>query len=282
MRREGEACMKTATADNPADNIGHSVTSGSPDRFGYEWNRYREILPEYEEQVLRWTAPLKKEDWKDQTFLDVGCGMGRNSFWPMTYGASGGVAVDVDERSVRSARETLKAFPMLKVEMRSAYELSFENQFDIAFSIGVVHHLEFPECALSGMVRATKPGGKVLIWVYGLENNEWIVRFFNPIRHALFSKLPIGFVHHLSIYPTILLWLFLQLGFGRIQYFDLIRRMKFSHLRSIVFDQMLPKIARYWSREDVSKLMTSAGLRNVQLVWVNGMSWTALGTKSEI
>jgi hypothetical protein len=31
---------------------------GSPDRFGYEWNLYSEILPEHEEQFRRWTAPL--------------------------------------------------------------------------------------------------------------------------------------------------------------------------------------------------------------------------------
>ena len=32
--------------------------AGSPDRFGYEWNAYSEILPEYEEQFRRWTVHL--------------------------------------------------------------------------------------------------------------------------------------------------------------------------------------------------------------------------------
>ena len=35
---------------------------GSPDRFGYEWNLYPEILPEHEEQFCRWTAPLTRAD----------------------------------------------------------------------------------------------------------------------------------------------------------------------------------------------------------------------------
>ena len=76
---------------------------------------------------------------------------------------------------------------------------------DIVFSIGVIHHLEFPEKALKKMVKATKPGGKVIIWVYGLENNKWIVYFFNPLRKILFSKLPISITHHLSLYLTYLL-----------------------------------------------------------------------------
>ena len=83
------------------------ATSGSPDRFGYEWDAYAEIRPGYEEQFLRWTMFLKPEDWPGLSFLDVGCGMGRNSYWPMTYGAAEGCAIDIDDRSLASARCTL-------------------------------------------------------------------------------------------------------------------------------------------------------------------------------
>jgi len=86
---------------------------GSPDRFGYEWDEYAEILPEHEDQFRRWTVPLSPADWPGKEFLDVGCGMGRNSYWPLKYGAAGGVAVDVDERSLDSARRNLKPFPLM-------------------------------------------------------------------------------------------------------------------------------------------------------------------------
>lgn len=256
-----------------------SVLSGSPQRFGYEWNHYSEMRPEYEEQFRKWTVLLSLDDWKGRTFLDVGCGMGRNSYWPMTYGAAGGAAVDVDQRSLDAARRTLSRYPSVAVEERSAYELGYKDCFDIVFSIGVIHHLEFPEKALAAMADAAKPGGRVLIWVYGLENNRWIVGVLNPLRHALLSRLPIGIVHHLSFYPAALLWLAIRLGFGRIEYFRLLRRLEFRHLRSIVFDQMLPKIANYWPRATVAALMQEAGLCDVRLDWVNEMSWSAIGTK---
>jgi SAM-dependent methyltransferase len=255
------------------------LASGSPERFGYEWQRYSEMRPEYEEQFRRWTAHLAPGDWKGQTFLDVGCGMGRNSYWPMTYGAAGGVATDVDRRSLASARETLRPFPAVSVEEQSAYELRSENRFDIVFSIGVIHHLEFPERALAEMVKAAKPGGKVLMWTYGLENNGWIVKFLDPLRLKLFSRLPIGLVHHLSLCPSMLLWIGLRLGLGSIEYFRLLRRMSFTQLRSIVFDQMLPKIANYWPRETVHRMMEGAGLTDIRLAWVNEMSWSSIGTK---
>lgn len=256
-----------------------SILSGSPQRFGYEWGRYSEMRPEYEEQFRRWTVHLSPDDWKGRTFLDVGCGMGRNSYWPMTYGALGGVAVDVDQRSLGAARRTLSRYPGVTVEERSAYELGYRDRFDIVFSIGVIHHLEFPEKALAAMADAAKPGGHVLIWVYGLENNRWIVTVLNPLRHALFSQMPIGIVHHLALYPAAFLWLAVRLGFGRIEYFRLLRRLKFRHLRSIVFDQMLPKIANYWPREAVFSLMKDAGLCDIRLDLVNEMSWSAIGVK---
>src|SRR5437870_4177553 len=121
---------------------------GSSDRFGYEWDTYAEILPEHEEQFRRWTAPLSPQDWRGKDFLDVGCGMGRNSYWPLKYGAAGGVAVDIDERSLEKARLNLQSFPSMQVMRASAYDLPFEERFDLAFSVGVVHHLEHPQRAL--------------------------------------------------------------------------------------------------------------------------------------
>jgi SAM-dependent methyltransferase len=255
------------------------LAAGSPERFGYEWHAYSELRPEYEEQFRRWTAHLQPQDWRGLTFLDVGCGMGRNSYWPMTYGAAGGLAIDVDERSLAAARRTLAPFPGVRVEKRSAYEIGWRDAFDLVYSIGVIHHLQEPERALTQMTTAAKPGGRVLIWVYGLENNRWIVALLDPLRKALFSRLPVGGVHHLALYPTAVLWLLLRLGAGRIAYFRLLRQFTFRHLRSIVFDQMLPKIAHYWPRATVERMLHQQGLLDVRLTGVNEMSWCAIGTK---
>jgi SAM-dependent methyltransferase len=258
-----------------------SVAGGSPERFGYSWDRYAAILPEHEEQFLRWTAPLKPEDWRSKRFLDGGCGIGRNSYWPMIYGAKSGVAIDVDERTLTRAKANLADFPSLEVRRQSIYEISEEDAFDIVFSIGVVHHLEVPEAAVAQLVRAAKPGGKVIVWLYGLENNHWIVYFVDPIRKTLFSRLPLGVVHTLSWPITAALWTLLRAGLRRIEYFRLIRKFSFDHLRAIVFDHMIPKIALYYTREDAIALLAGAGLTNVEAIWVNEMSWSVSGRKPE-
>jgi SAM-dependent methyltransferase len=257
------------------------LAAGSPERFGYEWDSYSELRPEYEVQFRGWTTHLAEADWRDLNFLDVGCGMGRNSYWPMRYGAASGVAIDVDSRSLAAARRNLADFPAVTVRQLSAYDIDYRDRFDIAFSIGVIHHLEFPERAVRAMAAAVKPGGRVLIWVYGRENNEWIVRLVDPLRKALFSRLPIALVHHLALYPSLLLWLGLRLGIGRIAYFQLLRRLPFRHLRAIVFDQMLPRIAHYWPRETAIELLRQAGLFDVQIAWVNEMSWSVIGRRPD-
>ncbi len=256
-----------------------SEARGSPERFGYSWERFSDLTPEQEEQFNRWTAPLKPADWAGKRFLDVGCGAGRNSYWAMARGAAGGLAVDVDQRSLNAARRNLAPFPTVEVRHLSAYDLPAEPLFDIVFSIGVIHHLDAPEAAVARMVAATRPNGRVLVWLYGYENNEWVVRFFDPVRRAVFSRLPLSVVHFLSLPLTAMLWVFLRAGLGRIEYFCLLRAFPFHHLRHVVFDHMVPRIARYYSSEEAKKLLTDQGLVDLELIWVNGMSWTAMGRK---
>ena len=59
----------------------------------------------------------------------------------------------------------------------------------------------------------------------------------------------------------------------------MLRQFSFRHLRPIVFDQMLPKIAHYWPRMTVEKMLRGQGLLDVRLIWVNELSWCAIGTK---
>ncbi|MFH1888430.1 MAG: class I SAM-dependent methyltransferase [Pseudomonadota bacterium] len=237
------------------------------------------MQPSHEVQFTPWMPFFQPGDWKGKTFLDVGCGMGRNSYWPMTWGAVGGCAMDLDDRSPAAARRNLAEFPTLSVEKRSVYGLEDEDLYDVVFSIGVIHHIQDPDAALAKMVRAARPGGEVCAWVSGYENNEWIVRWFNPARKALFSRLPVGLTHRLSLFPAAALWAGLRLGLGRTEYTRLLKTFEFPYLRAIVFDQMIPRIAQYWRREEVEALMTRAGLSRIRLQWVNEISWAAMGIK---
>jgi hypothetical protein len=71
----------------------------------------------------------------------------------------------------------------------------------------------------------------------------------------------------------------LLLGIIRIEYYQKLRRFRFDHLRAMVFDQMLPRISHYWPEDEVRRMMERAGLEKIRLLWVNGVSWSAIGTR---
>jgi SAM-dependent methyltransferase len=251
----------------------------SEKRFGYEWHKYRQIDPNYELQFKRWISPFKPEDFKNKRVLDAGCGMGRNSYWALKYGAKELVAFDYDPRSVEAAKKNLAAFNNSRVKLQSIYQIDYQDEFDIAFCIGVIHHLADPDLAIKNLIKAVKPGGLILIWVYGYESNEWIVKFISPIRKAITSKLPVWLLHFLTYFLSLPLYLFIRLIPQKSPYLKQVSQFKFSHLHSIVFDQLLPKIANYYKKEEARELLTKHKLKNIGISHTNSNSWTVWGYK---
>lgn len=252
----------------------------SPERFGYEWNKYSEIVPQYELQFSRWVYPLKKADFIGQTVLDAGCGMGRNSYWSLQWGARQLVAFDFDERSVQTARKNLANFPQAQVVFKNIYNVDWQEDFDIVFSIGVIHHLQDPSLALKKLVNSLKTGGKLVVWVYSLEGNEWIVRFIDPIRKHLTSKLPVFWVDMLSHFFSVPLWAAVKVFRGPSLYFQQLALFKFWHIHSIVFDQLIPRVAHYWQKEELICLFKEIGLSDFEIYRTeNNVGWTIVGVK---
>jgi len=249
----------------------------SEERFGYEWKKYNELDPRYEAQFLNWTA-TKPEDWKGKRVLDAGCGMGRNSYWPLSYGAARVVAFDNDEQSLGSARQTLAAFPNATVERHDLNTLPYKNDFDIVMCIGVLHHVRQPARVLANLVRALAPGGRVIVWVYSYEGNEWIVRSVNPIRTHITSRLPLPMVHLLAYFCSVPLWLYLRLTGGTSPYLRELRAYTFRHMHSIVFDQLIPTVANYWKQSEVEALAEPLGLASYSVERPkNNMGWILSG-----
>jgi hypothetical protein len=75
------------------------------------------------------------------------------------------------------------------------------------------------------------------------------------------------------------LWGLVRLGFGNTKYYDMLRRTSFYHLRHIVMDHMIPRIALYYSRAEAEELLAGRGLVNIKTSWVNNLSWSVSGQK---
>jgi len=70
-------------------------------RFGYEWTRFSEIRPEYEEQMLGWIAPVGREAFVGRRVLDAGCGKGRHLRLAAAFGAKDVIGIDLGRGQFR-------------------------------------------------------------------------------------------------------------------------------------------------------------------------------------
>jgi SAM-dependent methyltransferase len=255
------------------------MVSDSENRFGYEWKVYDEMDSNYEIQFRKWMHPLDKKFMQGKRVLDAACGMGRNSYWCLQWGASEVVAFDNDDRTVAAAKKLLGNNSHAIIKKENIYDIEYENEFDFVFSIGVVHHMQYPEKAIKNFERALKPGGIMLVWLYGYENNEKLLKILDPVRKYFTSKLPPAVLHVLTYGVSIPFWIGLHIMRPKKEYYKQVRSFSFLHLHSIIFDQLLPHIARYYRKEEAIKLLVDGGLTNVKAYHTNGMSWTVIGMK---
>ena len=255
---------------------------GSPDRFGYEWATYSTILPESRDQLVRWLGSTGLDSFAGKRAMDVGCGMGRNPYWYLKAGAKSVTAVDVDDGSLGSARKNLAPFENAKVEKCSVYDLSPDRlgTFDRVTCIGVLHHLEDPETALQKMWACVADGGDLVLWCYAKEGNRLLLPLIQTLR-SVGARAPIEVSHFLAKAITSAAWPVIRFAPFQTEYYRNLRTLSFKNVESIVFDQMLPRIAHYWTREDMVRLTGALAGGRATVEFVQGNSWHARITREK-
>lgn len=274
-------------------NRNSDVVENTVENFGWQWSHFRYLLePELENlQFLDWIWPLTEKDFRGKRVLDAGCGMGR---WPETvarFGASEVYAVDLGS-SVDAAFERLRGYPHVHVIQADILALPFRTgahaPFDIAYSLGVIHHMPEARAGFQAYSRHVRSGGKVHAWVYGAENNGWITQWVNPVRQHVTSRVPPPILHEVSRLLTLPVHLTSRMVhasgarnlFAYGEYFDWLGRFPFVHTHHIVHDHLTPSLASYHTREEVEEWASSVRLSNVTISARNRNSWRLVGRMS--
>lgn len=277
---------------------GQNVDTASA--FGWEWQEFSELhdLETYQAQFLDWISPIQPDFFKDKVVLDAGCGMGRFSLVSSHFGAKMVLAMDASE-AVEAASENARSFPNVHVIQGDINRLPLrrspeaQGQIDFAFSIGVLHHLDDPEAGFHSLVRHLRPDGSIFGWVYGRENNGWLVHLVNPVRTVLTSRLPRQVLYGLSwlitagLHPLVryvyrpangragLRWLTRLLPYN--DYMAWLGQFGFRHNHHVVFDHLVAPVAFYIRKEEFREWFNKARLEVVDMSWRNQNSWRGHG-----
>jgi len=267
-----------------ADLAGDEVQRETAENFGAQWLEFDHVQQHHEQQFLDWIAPVTREFVRGKTVVEGGCGKGRHTRLVGEWGAKDVVGVDLSV-AVEAAYRNTKDMPNVHIIQADIYRLPLKPVFDYAFSVGVLHHLPNPRAGFASLVKYVRPGGAISAWVYGRENNEWIVNFINPLRERVTSKLPMRALYYLSYLPTLALWLPLKLVYrplGRTalkrrlfyaDYLCYIAQFPFREIHNIVHDHLTAPVAFYISREEFDEWFRDAQTERTELHWHNSNSW---------
>lgn len=266
--------------------------------FGWEWRQFTELHPEYEEQFLDWIRPLQPEAFRGKRVLDAGCGIGRHAYYAAGWGANEVVALDLSD-AVETANRNLRDLPnahvvqgdLLRPPLLPAGETS--GGFDIVYSIGVLHHLPDPAAGIRALAPLLKPGGLLVVWVYGHEGNKLVRTTVEPLRR-LTSRLPPSVLHVLAWPLAVTLHALVKLVYGPTggrlagrplplgEYLASLAAFGFRQNFSIVFDQLVAPTTTYVRREELLDWLQSAELVDVEVTQRNGNSWRGRGRRPDV
>ena len=158
-----------------------------------------------------------------------------------------------------------------------------DRQFDLIVSIGVLHHIPEPAPVVRAAFEALKPGGQMLVWLYGREGNLVYLAMTLPLR-AITTRLPSRAVLTLARLLATMLVPYSRLC-RRVRlplrgYFaEVFGRMDRDKQVLIIYDQLRPAYARYYSKAEAMALLSDAGFSDVRTHHRHGYSWALQGTK---
>ena len=155
--------------------------------FGRQWNRYDVARDDEDEAVFRVKTGLDPRDLRGKWVLDAGCGGGR---YARLLGSHGAKVVGVDlSAAVEKAAMLCADLPDVSIVQADLLNLPMaERAFDVAFSIGVLHHSPDPRRAFALVAARVKPGGRLAVWLY--RKNTAPQEALNSALRAATARLP--------------------------------------------------------------------------------------------
>ena len=286
MREEGNRPGELSGVDQSL--IAQRETARS---FGYEWQAFSEMLPDYESNFRWYFERFAPDQFKDARVLDAGCGTGRHTFHMARSGAREVVAMDLSQ-AIEVAAHNNRENPNTHFIQADIYHPPFRpGSFDLVYSLGVLHHLPDPERGFRTLLPLVRAGGFLNIYLYwNLEGEPaWrraalaavtqVRRITTHLPHPLLQKLSwlvaAGFEVAFVLPARALERISATRKLADRVPLGHYRKYSFRVLYTDQFDRFSAPIENRYSRVEVEGWLERAGLEDV--VILGGAGWRASG-----
>jgi SAM-dependent methyltransferase/uncharacterized protein YbaR (Trm112 family) len=263
--------------------------------FGYEWQTFSEMLPDYESNFRWYFERFTADQLKGARVLDAGCGTGRHTFhMARSSGAREVVAMDFSQAIEVAARNN-RDNPNTHFIQADIYHPPLPPaSFDVVYSLGVLHHLPDPEKGFRKLLPLVRAGGFLNIYLYwNLEGEPaWRRAALSAVTQVrrVTTRLPHPLLQKLSWLIAAGFQVAFVLPSRALERFSATRaladRVPLGHYRKYSFrvlytdqfDRFSAPIENRYSRAEVAAWLERAGLEDV--VILGGAGWRASGRRA--
>jgi len=248
-----------------------------------QWSMFQDDAPFLFED---WIFPTRLEDLRNKVVLECGCGGGQHTNI-MAQIARSVTAVDLNTTDIARMRNRNNA----NVEFVQAdiATMDLGRQYDVVLCVGVIHHTDDPDVTFQNIYRHCGPGGKVVIWTYGMEGNGLVRFVVEPLRKVCLRFLPRRLVAVISVMITALLYpivysIYLIPWLSRLPYYDYFsnfRKLSFHRNVLNVFDKLNAPQTKFTALTKCQEWFNKSRFveDSISIRSYKGISWSLVGTK---
>lgn len=263
-------------------------------RFDDEWQQFAEMAGNERRALFAGYFDLIPEErlGPGSTVLDAGCGGGRWAAEVLQRGARV-IALDLGRSIEVAARHVGAGAACVQADVRDIPIAP--GAVDVAYSLGVLHHVEETDLAVRRIVEAIRPGGLFLIYLYyALDARGPLFRaLFRAVTtvRAVISALP----QPLAVMATTLIAAVVYLPLARLaRILDMVgitaiadrlplrfySTLSFRTMRNDSLDRFGTKLEKRFRRDEVISLLQRAGLVDIRVSPL-APYWHAVGRRPE-
>jgi len=259
--------------------------------FSDSWNRVSGSTVYSHEQFLEWFTPLDPGAFEGRTVVELGFGNGSLLYHFAAFRPARLSGVELGDTLARTLENLQHVSPRVLDLHRGDLTRVHLGEFDLAYCIGVLHHLKDPAAGFQAVLRHTRPGGRFHCWVYAREGNALIRTTVDPLRRVT-SRLPWWLTKHVVALPLVAPYFLWAKALRRLvraaprsrrvlaslpllDYSLWIAERPFWFFHHVAFDQLVTPETRYFARSEVEAWLADPEVDpgTTYLVHRNGNSW---------